>query len=304
MLKGLELARGFWEEHGAPAVREAFPEEMGWLAVGLAGAGSDCAGWDDEISRDHDWGPGFILWVPPEMDSRRRFALSALYDHLPGEYRGWPVERHSRLGGGRFGVKTWEEFFRPFTGCAGAPETWRQWMALPSWALAQACSGEVFYDGPGEVTRIRQTIRDGMPEDVRRKKIAARAALMAQAGQYNVPRCLRRGEREAALLAAGEFVREGLYMAFLLNRRHMPYYKWAFRALRELPCLDELAEPLGKLLTQPRQETIEAVCGRIAQELRRQGLSDGPWEYLEPHAYQVMKGIRDPDIAALHVMEG
>lgn len=56
------------------------------------------------------------------------------------------------------------------------------------------------------------------PEDVRRKKIAARAALMAQAGQYNVPRCLRRGRGDAALLATGEFVREGLYMAFLLNR--------------------------------------------------------------------------------------
>lgn len=35
-------------------------------------------------------------------------------------------------------------------------------------------------------------------EDLRLKKLAARAAVMAQAGQYNYPRCVRRGETVAA----------------------------------------------------------------------------------------------------------
>ena len=39
-------------------------------------------------------------------------------------------------------------------------------------------------------------------------------------------------------------------------------------------------------------------------ELRTEGLTGGTWDYLEGHAYEIMRRIRDPEIAALHVMEG
>ena len=127
---------------------------------------------------------------------------------------------------------------------------------------------------------------------------------MAQSGQYNYERCLRHGEVGAARLACDEFVRQTLEMVFLLNRRHMPYYKWAFRAMGELPRLAELGGELTELLLSPSGERIEAVSARIIRELREQGLTDGSWDFLEPHAYEIMRRISDPEIAALHVMEG
>jgi hypothetical protein len=84
----------------------------------------------------------------------------------------------------------------------------------------------------------------------------------------------------------------------------MPYYKWAFRALGELELLSELRDPLGSILTDPKEETIEAVSAAVIAELRRQGLTAGTWDYLEPHAYEITKHIRSAEIAALHVMEG
>ena len=62
-MKGLELCRSYYEEVGAPALRERFPELMPRAAAGLCGQGSDCLGLDDEYSRDHDFGPGFCLWL-------------------------------------------------------------------------------------------------------------------------------------------------------------------------------------------------------------------------------------------------
>ena len=90
--------------------------------------------------------------------------------------------KSSALGTSGVGVMRISDFYRRFTGCSGAPEAWRDWLHLPSYALAQAVSGEVFRDDLGEFSRIRNEIAHGMPEDVRRKKLAARLAFMAQSG--------------------------------------------------------------------------------------------------------------------------
>lgn len=303
-MKGLELARLFWTEAVRPAMEEQCPDLLPLTAAGLCGEGSDCLGYDDQISRDHAFAAGCMLWLPEAEAEKHGFRLSTVYDRLPREFRGFAAEHRSRQGDGRYGVKTLGGFFRPLTGSDGAPATWRQWMAVPSYALAAAAAGEVFFDGPGEFSRRRESVRIGMPEDVRLKKIAAKAALMAQSGQYNFARCLRHGEAGAARLAADQFVRETLEMVFLLNRRHMPFYKWAFRALGELPRLGDQGGVLESLLKDPREDTIEAVSARVITELKAQGLTDGDWDYLEPHAYQVMARIRDPEIASMHVMEG
>ncbi len=303
-MKGLELARGFWEELLFPALREKCPQLLPRLAAGLCGAGSDCLGYDDEISRDHAFAAGCMVFVPETMSREDVFTLSAVYDRLPREYGGFPCEHRSRQGDGRYGVKTAEGFFRPLTGSGGPPETWRQWLAIPSHYLAEAGAGEVFYDGDGRFTALREQISLGMPEDVRLKKIAARAALMAQSGQYNFDRCLRHGETAAARLACGEFVRSTLELLFLLERRHMPFYKWAFRAAGELPEGSKLVPELETLLASPDRERIETVSAAVIARLKAEGLTEGNWDYLEPHAYAVMRRIRDPEIAALHVMEG
>ncbi len=303
-MRGLELSRRFWEELLRPALEEQRPELLHRIAAGLCGGGSDCLGYDDEISRDHAFFAGCMVLIPGDEEREIGYALSEIYDRLPRKFLGFPTEHRSRQGDGRYGVKTIESFFTPLTGRPGAPEGWREWLSIPESYLAEAAAGEVFFDGPGTFTRIREEIRTGMSEDVRLKKLAARAALMAQSGQYNFSRCRRHGEEYAARLAADQFVREALGMVFLLNRRYMPYYKWAFRALRELERLSELAEPLGSILIDPREETIEAVSAAVIAELKRQGLTAGNWDYLEPHAYEITKHIRGAEIAALHVMEG
>ena len=47
-MKGLELARGFWEDLLHPALEREAPELTDRIAAGLCGAGSDCLGYDDE----------------------------------------------------------------------------------------------------------------------------------------------------------------------------------------------------------------------------------------------------------------
>lgn len=355
-IRGLELSERFFGEYGLPMLQEQFPQYMDVIAAGVAGEGSDCFGFDDAISRDHDFEAGFCLWIPDRLEHELEFKLSRAYGKLPEEYLGVRREKQSLLGGGRRGVLLTGEFYRRFTGRPGAPESLMEWLYTPEHSLACAVNGRVFYDGCGEFSAVRRELEAGYPEDVRLKKMAARAVLMAQSGQYNYSRCLRRGEYGAAAMALHEFVSAGLSMIFLLNRRYMPYYKWSFRAARDLPVLREAAGELERLLTggaavpgdaagvyepgntEPgdrngvcgsvekeadgtegscgsakkrlaggpvrTEERIEGVCRAVVQELKRQGLTGGDWDYLEPHAMELTERIRDGELRNLHVMEG
>ena len=57
-MQGLELAKRYYEEVGRPMLEREFPELLPRLAAGLVGEGSECLGFDDAISQDHDFGAG------------------------------------------------------------------------------------------------------------------------------------------------------------------------------------------------------------------------------------------------------
>lgn len=307
-MRFLDVAREFYERYGAPMLHEQFPDYEGRIAVGLAGHGSECFGFDDALSRDHDFELGFCLWIDDETDREIGVVLNRAYRALPFER----AAQRSNLSENPRGVRRISDFYRRYTGTPGAPETWQQWLYLPSHALAEATNGEVWRDDAGVFSAIREKIASGMPEDVRTKKLAACAVTMAQSGQYNYARCLSHGEEGAAMLALGEFVRSSMLMIYLLNRRHMPYYKWAFRGMDALPRLSELRTALEYLLTgendaagrETKRGVVEDICAAVVRELSEQGLSCGTWDYMEAHGLDMQGHIKNPEIRALHVLEG
>ena len=310
-MNGLELSRAFFEKCGRPMLEESFPELLPFLAVGLFGQGSECFGWDDAVSRDHDFEPGFCILLPEEavVDRRSAFLLERAYAKLPRRFEGVERPLLQPVGGARRGVQRTEEFFQKTIGSPNGVLSQRDWLALPEQALAEATNGELFLDNWGEVTRIRENLRV-YPEDVRLKKLAGQLLLMEQAGQYNYPRCLRHGESGAAQLAVTEFVRSGMAACFLLNRRYRPYYKWSFRALRELPQLCELAPLFEALLTTDNSAgqvlskagQIETIAASVLAAVREQGLTKEPGADLERHAYAVNERVRDPELRNLHIL--
>ena len=310
-MNGLELSRAYYEQYGEPMLRERFPQLMPLLAAGLAGSGSECWGYDDEISRDHDFEPGFILFLPGEdvVDRRTAFALERAYAALPKEFMGVKRAMLAPVGGARHGVLRTADFFREKTGSADGNLSLMEWLALPEYLLAEAVNGEIFADGLGEVTAIRDRLRH-RPADVRLKKLAGQLLLMGQSGQYNYRRCLLHGETGAAQLAVAEFVKSAMAAVFLLNDIYQPYYKWSFRAMRALPRLSITAELLEYLLTTDNEEetaseknaVMEGIAADIIGELQAQGLTQAVCGDLERHAYSVNDRISDAQIRNLHIL--
>ncbi|WP_019262035.1 DUF4037 domain-containing protein [Gardnerella vaginalis] len=335
---GMQLAKSYWQTYGKPLLDQPkFAKYKNRIAAGLVGHGSECYGFDDEISRDHDFGPGFCMWLTDEDYAKIGDDLQAAYDSLPQEYAGFGSREETPRAKSceeskRVGVFSISEFFENITGFATAPSKNEPhlWLSLSEPTLAAATNGQIFADPLGEFSKTRQSFKL-MPDDVRISLISRRLGMMAQAGQYNVPRMLARKDGAAAWLSINEFVRATASIVFLLNNPisagYLPYYKWQFAALRKLSArmASRLSNVCNKLESLMRlssaacfggsgfgeggkgsseaeskiNEIIQNVCNEIVKELKYQGLSNCGETFLEWQRPYVEAHIKQKD-ACLH----
>lgn len=262
-ITGLELCRGYYEEYGRPMIAEKFPAYEQVIAVGLVGKGSDCFGFDDTLSADHDFGPRFVMWVTKEVYGEIGEALQAAYEELPSSYRG--IERTETFHGrDRAGVMVIEEFYKNLLGydligeinaCGGQESlnTIKYWLAVQDYALAAAVNGEVFRDDAGIFTGYRNRLAAYYPKAAWYRKIAQACAQFSQNGQYNLPRMRRRGQLVAAGLAKAECVKQAMKLNYLLNRQYAPHDKWLFKGMPYNP----------EMVTQDGDGTLQGVAGLV-----------------------------------------
>lgn len=305
-MKGLELSRAFYEAHGKEMLEAEFESLLPHVAVGLVGAGSECLGFDDDVSRDHDFEPSFCIFLPDEsvIDRQTAFRLERAYAALPKEFMGFKRSRLSPTGGARHGVIRLSDFLLDKTGTPDGNLSLRDFLYLPEQSLLEVTNGALFHDGNGAFSAIRESL-SYLPEDIRRKKMAGELLLMGQTGEYNLPRALSRGDGAAAQLSAVEFVKSALHFAFLLNRSYLPYYKWQFHAMQTHPTLSHLAEPLLSLISAPATaDAVAQVASAFKAALIDEGLIVKESISLEECAYTVNHAIADHALRNLHVLAG
>lgn len=304
-MQGIELCKAYYEAFGKPMLEQQFADKLHRIAVGLVGEGSECLGYDDEISQDHDFEPGFCLWITREDEREFGFPLERAYAKLPKTFEGYTRSPLSPVGGNRHGVQIIEDFYEKFLGTPNVPETIGQWFSIPSATLRSVVSGQVWRDDLGVFSEIRKILQAGYPEDIRLKKLAAHTIMMNQAGQHNLGRCLARDEMGGAQLCVAEFIRHAISAIYLLNNTYEPFYKWAYRGMRELPILWELESALTSLpLSESPETLVTEIAHSFAEAFRQQGLSDATGDALCAHAYAITNHIADANIRNMHVMDG
>ena len=369
---------------GKPMIAAKYPQYAGRIAAGLVGHGSECYGFDDAYSQDHDFGPRFCLWLTDEDYAAIGEQLEADYEALPRKFsvdaQGrvtfeaharsdasgafpsagagstvipdaanaptpgtatddaataesgaassdvaeamttpidaplFPVTPRAQGANRRDGVFRIGDFFESITGYRTAPAQTapHEWLMLQESTLAAATNGEVFADPTGLFSKTRQGFKN-MPDDVRLALISKRLGMIAQAGQYNLPRSLKRGDGAAAWLSIHEFVQATASLVFLVNVPmvvgYMPYYKWQFAALRKLsgsmfallPNVGEQLETVMRLSSaacyggsgfgeggkgaataiKKINDIVEQIAADIVRELKREHLTASGETFLE-----------------------
>lgn len=321
----LERCRAFYKMYGAPMIHEQFGEYEKRIAVGLVGEGSDCFGFDDDISMDHDYGVGFCMWLSDEDYDKIGFALHKVYERLVLEHGrefidinvGVYGESVNRFMDGRRGVFRIDSFYEDILGvgidskkvfsernAGGSADILdeQQWLEISEDKLATAVNGKVFRDDAGVFTSVRKALKAYYPKRVWMLRIAKKMHDFSQYAQSNYARMMAREDYVTAQVCMAEGMKSAMELAYLLNRKYAPYYKWYRKGMQRLTALGEIMPILDKIAVTKNQAkawfntpynpyeinredkivtAFEDVAEWILDELNTQGIVQGTDSFLD-----------------------
>lgn len=273
-MKGLALSEHLFKTHIQAAFQEQFPTLYTQLAFGLAGSGSECFGYDDDLSVDHDWGPRLCIWVDEALFVQDGKTLQHRYQQLLKSYSHQGRSLNVDTQAPRDGVLSIQRFYSYYLGLSELPSSWKQWLMLSDESLSQCTNGRVFSDPKGLFTHYRETLLSYYPDDVWFKKIGAACIRISQYGQYNYPRAVKRNDMLAAGHCISAFCSEVVALACLLKRTYKPFYKWHYRKLGELGDFGTLLHEkllllvsLAPTLNEARSSLIEEIVAILRNQL-------------------------------------
>lgn len=326
---GLALSAAFFAELVQPILAAEFPGLV--YGAGLLGTGSEVLGFDDEMSRDHDWGPRVDLFVDEDASPELRHRIDeALRNGLPTEFRGYPVsftppnpdDNGTRLLDARtsgpvdhkIAIQTISEFVRSYLGLDLAqPIAPCEWLTLPEQKLRTIASGPIFHDGVG-LHALQQRWRR-YPDDVWRYLLASGWTRIGQE-EHLMGRAGIVGDEIGSALIGARLVRDLMRLCFLMERVYAPYAKWFGSAFQQLACAAELSPHMSAALAARSWSEREAHLVRcyelVAAQHNALGITEPlpttaqrffnrPLHVIAQHGFAdaIAAGITDADVRRL-----
>lgn len=287
-MKGLAIAEDFFLNWGLLFLEAEYPALTQRLAAGRFG-GSDVLGADDELSRDHNWGPQFTLFLSEEDFSSVGEELSERMNAAaPDQWNGYWVDG---AGDKNVLVRSVPRWIQQVVGFAELPQADADWglivkdRAVGGFIEARESSlyflkhGALWLDNNDDFRAWRLTLAR-YPENVWYGRLAEETFRLWQYGEYNfVQRIAVRGDPLAIAMSLGKFTEGVMRLMLLLDGDFTPYWKWLAYEFRKLDTARQYAPLLESLLASSnvheQAKLVQQICWAVHQHLIALGLIDG-----------------------------
>jgi hypothetical protein len=292
-VSGAALSRTYFVELVGPAVATRWPGLR--YAAGRLGSGSDVLGFDDAVSRDHDFGLRMNLLVPPDVirqvDAHLDTVLPDVFGGYPTRFAtSWdPQVRH------RVQVDDVGAFVASRTGTTASDSlSVPDWLSLTGQAVLEVTAGPVFIDTAGALTATRERL-SWYPDDLWAYVVATDWVRMAQELPF-IGRVAERGDDLGSRVIASRLVGVAMHLVHLLERRWPPYAKWIGASLSRLPSAGTVTKPLGGALDasdwRTREQGLVDAVRALNRRQRDVGLPavDDPIEVFWDRRYRSIRG--------------
>lgn len=293
--KNIEACELFYTHVFKEIIETEFTLYKDRIAVGMVGEGSDCFGFDDLISTDHDYGIGLCFWLTREDYAK-------IGKQLEERYHQCVVFKHPRRG-----VFIIEDFYKSLLQTSDITNI----QVIPEYLLACVTNGKVFYDPLGKFSDIREKLNNYYPHELWRKKLATTIHDFSQYAQSNYPRMMARKDSITASICISKAIESILDLIYLLNKQYAPYYKWKKEGIKHtrlgkeiLPILNEICQLEtqkeawenvvydAKMINEQDQVVIlfDRVALILLEELKNNHLVNDNDVFLEKYVFDIAEG--------------
>ena len=260
-VSGIELSKHYYQEVVKPILDKEFSGLK--YSVALIGWGSEVLGYDTEISSDHHWGPRFLIFLTeseyPELKDKISKVLS---EKLPYEFMGYSTSfSKAEENGVRISENITSGPVNHMIDFYTIKSLWimrlkfvpyqhitvLDWLTFSQQRLLALVSGEVYYDGLGELEKIRSKFKY-YPNEVWLYILSAQWTKISQEEAF-VGRTGDVGDELGSKVVASRIVYELMKLCFLMEQKYYPYIKWFGTAFGKLDIASQLSPTLSKVLS-------------------------------------------------------
>lgn len=245
-IKGLELCEDFFSECAKPVIDKYFPDLQ--YSAGLIGYGSDVLGYDDEVSRDHMWGPRFYMFLSENDIDKKDEIFNKFAENLPYIYLGYSVNfsepdpndcgvQHPQfIDSGKVNplifIQTFDKFLIDEIGTADLDNIEPlDWLAFSEHRLLSLVSGKLFVDKLN-IRKLTEKIKF-YPNDVKLYLIASQWNIIASEQAF-VKRCGEVDDEIGSQIICARIAERLMRLCFLYKDTYAPYSKWFGTAFNKL----------------------------------------------------------------------
>lgn len=324
-MPGIDLNRLFFQQIVKPLIDEHFPGLR--YSAALMGEGSDVLRFDNPQSMDHNWGPHVRIFLTDHDLRTKKNEIDEMLRHkLPYTFMGFPtnftkpdetqylVQQMKPISRGPvnhfiqfYSIKSfWQHYlgFDPYQKI-----TKLDWLIFPQQALIEVTAGEVYFDGLGELEKIREKFCY-YPDNVwiyiymiQWDRIANSEAFLGRTAEV--------GDELGSNILANSIVNDIMKLCFLMEKKYWPYNKWFGTAFSRLRSAPELTHLLIDVVHSPdwadREEKlcrVYEIIVRMHNDLRLtrplstefKNYNGRPYKVIDAHTavHEIFKTVKDP----------
>jgi len=193
------------------------------------------------MSTDHHWGPRLQLFLKEKDYDKYEKPIKQFFSkNLPLTFHGYSTNwsepdpndnmnqflKPKEVGpvNPRIEINTVQGYLKQNLALESLKPNEIDWFTIPEQKLLEFTSGKVFYDSYGELTQARETL-EYYPDSIWKLRIIAQWNRIAQEIAF-VGRTGGIGDDLGSRIEAYRLVRYIMQMAFMLEKKYIPYEKW------------------------------------------------------------------------------
>lgn len=270
-MQSQELSKLLFYEQIQPLMNQRFPQIK--FGAGSFGMCSENLGLDDEVSRDHEWGPRVTLYfIQEDFEKYADEVEKVLQDCLPQTFHGFEmmwrqegVDIHDTSKKALYHVYI-NTLSRRLGFCGGSlPLKDEDWLNVSEQHLLEFTSGTIHRDDFGELTQARKMLAF-YPDNVLRFLLMCEWNALGS-DWFPIGRIGSRGDKLGLKIQTAKVVEHIIRIAFHVSRKYSTYKKWFGILFAKLPIASELSPLLDEMLKEDDWKKIEELIGKASDKL-------------------------------------